>query len=175
MKRPPVGWVGGTRRFVLLDFRLVLRFHPISLVLPKETGWSPKEKRLGWWRPREVSGPARLSHSRGRCHSAAEVSAPRTIAIWALRAAGMVKTPRRGVFLFQYGVRGKPTFGRGWMTAHITAVRMRLRAAGAARKGGTPGEGPPFDPLLRFFSTRRVPRAAARVHGLRPRPPPAFL
>mgnify|MGYP006933246636 CR=1 FL=1 len=21
-------------------------FHPISLVLPKETGWSPKEKRL---------------------------------------------------------------------------------------------------------------------------------
>ena len=25
-----------------------------------------------------------------------------------------------------------------------------LRAAGAARKGGTPGEGPPFNPLLRF-------------------------
>ena len=103
MKRPPGGWVGGTRRFVLLDFRLVLRFHPISLVLPKETGWSPKEKRLGWWRPREVSGPARLSHSRGSCHSAAEVSAPRTIAIWALRAAGMVKTPRRGVFYFNMG------------------------------------------------------------------------
>ena len=70
--------MGGTRRFVLLDFRLVLRFHPVSLVLPKETGWSPKEKRLGWWRPREVSGPTRLSHSRGRCHSAAKVSASRT-------------------------------------------------------------------------------------------------
>ena len=88
--------VGGTRRFVLLDFRLVLPFHPISLVLPKE-------RRLGWWRPREVSGPTRLSHSRGSCHSAAEVSAPRTIAIWALRAAGMVKTPRRGVFYFNMG------------------------------------------------------------------------
>ena len=82
--RAPFRWwvltgVGGTRRFVLLDFRLVLRFHPISLVLPKETGWSPKEIRfLGWWRPREVSGPARLSHSRGSCHSAAKVSASRT-------------------------------------------------------------------------------------------------
>src|SRR5699024_4169089 len=38
--------VGGTRRFVLLDFRLCCLFHPISLVLPKETGWSPKERRL---------------------------------------------------------------------------------------------------------------------------------
>ena len=57
---------------------VVLLIHPISLVLPKETGWSPKEKRLGWWRPRKVSGPTRLSHSRGRCHSAAKVPASRT-------------------------------------------------------------------------------------------------
>ena len=27
-------------------FTLVLLIHPISLVLPKETGWSPKEKRF---------------------------------------------------------------------------------------------------------------------------------
>jgi len=108
--RPGVGFGWAELAVLLLVvFTLCCCFHPISLVLPKETGWSPKEKRLGWWRPREVSGPARLSHSRGSCHSAAEVSAPRTIAIWALRAAGMVKTPRRGVFLFQYGVRGKPT------------------------------------------------------------------
>ena len=41
------GWgVGGTRLFVLLDFRLCCLFHPISLVLPKETGWSPKERRF---------------------------------------------------------------------------------------------------------------------------------
>ena len=51
----------------------------------------------------------------------------------------------------------------------------RAAGGGAARKGGTPGEGPPFDPLLRFFSIRGVPRAAARVHGLRPWTPPAFL
>ena len=27
-------------------FTLCCLFHPISLVLPKETGWSPKEKRF---------------------------------------------------------------------------------------------------------------------------------
>ena len=37
------------------------QFHPISLLLRKETGWSPKETRL-WVPPREVLGPARLSH-----------------------------------------------------------------------------------------------------------------
>ena len=36
-------------------------FHPISLLLRKETGWSPKETRL-WVPPRELVGPARLSH-----------------------------------------------------------------------------------------------------------------
>ena len=34
-----------------------------------------------------------------------------------------------------------------------------LRAAGAARKGGTPGEGSPFDPLLRFVSIEKRPGA----------------
>ena len=37
------------------------RFHPISLLLRKETGWSPKETRF-WMPPREVFGPAHLSH-----------------------------------------------------------------------------------------------------------------
>ena len=51
---------------------------------------------------------------------------------------------------------------------------VRLRAAEAARKGGTPGEGSPFDPLLRFFSTRefRALRRAAR--GAAPGPRPLF-
>ena len=31
---------------LLIVFTLVCLFHPISLVLPKETGWSPKEKRF---------------------------------------------------------------------------------------------------------------------------------
>ena len=51
-------WRGGTRRFVLLDFRLCCMFHPISLVLPKETGWSPKEKRFwGGGAPVRFRGP----------------------------------------------------------------------------------------------------------------------
>ena len=37
------------------------QFHPISLLLRKETGWSPKETRL-WVPPRGLLGPARLSH-----------------------------------------------------------------------------------------------------------------
>ena len=36
-------------------------FHPISLLLRKETGWSPKETRF-WVPPRDMYGPARLSH-----------------------------------------------------------------------------------------------------------------
>ena len=36
-------------------------FHPISLLLRKETGWSPKETRLRV-PPRQLLGPARLSH-----------------------------------------------------------------------------------------------------------------
>ena len=45
-----------------------------------------------------------------------------------------------------------------------------LRAAGAARKGGTPGEGSPFNPLLRFFSIGafRALRRAARAPPLDP-------
>ena len=77
--RPGVGFGWAELAVLMLVvFTLCCRFHPISLVLPKETGWSPNERRLGWWRPREVSGPTRLSHSRGRCHSAAKVSASRT-------------------------------------------------------------------------------------------------
>ena len=37
------------------------QFHPISLLLRKETGWSPKETRL-WVPPRDMFGPTRLSH-----------------------------------------------------------------------------------------------------------------
>ena len=59
------------------------------------------------------------------------------------------------------------------MTAGV-CKSQGLRAAGAARKGGTPGEGSPFNPLLRFFSTRRVPRAAARGQGSAPGPRPLF-
>ncbi len=47
-----------------------------------------------------------------------------------------------------------------------------LRAAGAARKGGTPGEGSPFYPLLRFFGDGvfRALRRAAKGSAPGPRP-----
>ena len=69
------------------------------------------------------------------------------------------------------GVPSPPGHG---ITAGVRKSRG-LRAAGAARKGGTPGEGSPFNPLLRFVKHKRVPRAAARVQGLRPWTPPAFV
>ena len=55
------------------------------------------------------------------------------------------------------------------MTADVRKSQG-LRAAGAARKGGTPGEGSPFDPLLRFFGDGvfRALRRAARAPPLDP-------
>ena len=44
------------------------------------------------------------------------------------------------------------------MTADVRKS-LGLRAAGAARKGGTPGEGSPFNPLLRFFGIEKRPGA----------------
>ncbi len=65
------------------------------------------------------------------------------------------------------------THARRSFTARDTVVR-EAAGGGAARKGGTPGEGSPFNPLLRFISTRRVPRAAARGQGSAPGPRPLF-
>ena len=73
-------------------------------------------------------------------------------------------SPRRG---------GVPSPPGVTVSARPTAAR-RLRAAGAARKGGTPGEGSPFDPLLRFFGDG-VFRALRRASkGSAPGPRPLF-
>ena len=58
--------------------------------------------------------------------------------------------------------------GGGSMFTTVVTSERELRAAGAARKGGTPGEGPPFDPLLRFIEHKGN---SARC-GARPRAPP---
>ena len=55
----------------------------------------------------------------------------------------------------------------------LTAQRG-LRAAGAARKGGTPGEGSPFDPLLRFISTGEFRALRRAAKGSAPGPRPLF-
>ena len=62
---------------------------PFLWSCPKKRGGAPKKNAFGWWRPREVSGPARLSHSRGRCHSAAKVSASRTYFITRRHGEGL--------------------------------------------------------------------------------------
>ena len=74
----------------LCIFTLVLLFPPHFFGLAQRNGVEPQRKTLmGWWRPREVSGPARLSHSRGRCHSAAKVSASRTYFITRPKGEGL--------------------------------------------------------------------------------------
>ena len=73
-------------------WRLVLpcaAIPPHFFGLAQRNGVEPQRKTLlGWWRPREVSGPTRLSHSRGSCHSAAKVSASRTYFITRPRGEG---------------------------------------------------------------------------------------
>ena len=72
--------------------------------------------------------------------------------------------PRRG---------GVPPPARRAFTTRATALQ-RLRAAGAARKGGTPGEGSPFDPLLRFISKGAFRALRRASMGSAPGPRPLF-
>ena len=169
--------VGGTRRFaVCWTLRWCCQFHPISLVLPKETGWSPKEKRLGWWRPREVSGPPRLSHSRGRCHSAAKVSASRP---------DFITRPRGEGFGLDVDWRLKvfcPAFlqksGRGPGAEPLDARRSARNSPYAHKaqegvKGGTLAGGSPFAGGLsrpQPLRTAVTPVVNARRAGVEPRP-----
>ena len=81
---------GGTRRFVAVYLYVGAAYPPHFFGLAQRNGVEPQRKTLmGWWRPREVSGPTRLSHSRGRCHSAAKVSASRTDWITRPRGEGL--------------------------------------------------------------------------------------
>ena len=73
-----------------------------------------------------------------------------------------------------------PLVGAGFHPRPAFVHHRRYGVAGAAGglsrpQRGNPRRGFPLYPLLRFISTRRVPRAAARVQGLRPWTPPAFL
>ena len=48
------------------------------------------------------------------------------------------------------GKRSSRVRAGGGTVSDCPMPSRKLRAAGAARKGGTPGEGSPFNPLLRF-------------------------
>ena len=127
---------------------VVLLIHPISLVLPKETGWSPKERRLGWWRPREVSGPTRLSHSRGSCHSAAKVSASRTDWITRPKGEGLGSDVDWRLKVFCPAFLQKSGRGPG---AEPLAARRSARNAPmlTKRRRGSKGDPSPGVPPLR--------------------------
>ena len=145
----PPGFLGWEELAVLLlvVFTLCCLFHPISLVLPKETGWSPKEKRWGGGAPREVSGPTRLSHSRGRCHSAAKVSASRTYFITRPRGEGLGLEVDWRLKVFCPAFLQKSGRGPG---AEPLDARRSARNAPCAKeaqegvKGGTLAGGSPF-------------------------------
>ncbi len=159
----------------------MLLFHPISLVLPKETGWSPKEKRfLGWWRPREVSGPTRLSHSRGRCHSAAKVSASRTDFITRPRGEGfgLVENWRLKVFCPAFLQKS----GRGPGAEPLDARRSARNSpyAKEAQEGVKGGPSPGVPPLRAATPpaasrTSITPVVNARRSWVEPRPYMVFL
>ena len=127
--------------------------------MPKETGWSPKERRLGWWRPREVSGPTRLSHSRGRCHSAAEVSASRTDCITRRHGEGLGSDVDWRLKVFCPAFLQKSGRGPG---AEPLGVSLCSQSAGGGKggtlAGGSPFAGGPRRPQpLRFADVRSHP------------------
>ena len=165
--RAPFRWwvltgVGGTRRFVLLDFRLVLPIHPISLVLPKETGWSPKEKRL-WGggapvrfrdppaSPTRVGGATRPLRCplRGRIESLA----PRA------RGFGSDVDWRLKVFCPAFlQKRGGGPGAEPWPRAAARGIPLVLKK----RRRGSKGEPSPGVPPLRAASAARSPRDVVR-------------
>ena len=126
---------------------------------------------MGWWRPREVSGPTRLSHSRGRCHSAAKVSASRTDCITRPRGEGLglVENWRLKVFCPAFLQKS----GRGPGAAPLAARRSARNAPCAHKaqegvKGGTLAGGPPF-----AGGPRRPQLALGRHYSGEHTPPPA--
>ena len=120
---------------------------PFLWSCPKKRGGAPKKNAYGWWRPREVSGPARLSHSRGSCHSAAKVSASRTDLITRPRGEGFGLDVDWRLKVFCPAFLQKSGRGPG---AEPMAARRSARNSPCAKeaqegvKGGTLAGGSPF-------------------------------
>ena len=135
--------------------------------LAQRNGVEPQRKTLmGWWRPREVSGPTRLSHSRGRCHSAAKVSASRTDWITRPRGEGCGLDVDWRLKVFCPAFLQKS--GRGPGAEPLDARRSARNSPCAHKaqegvKGGTLAGGSPFagglrrPQPLRFTDARSYP------------------
>ncbi len=154
---PRPGWVlaGGTRRFAVGCLYLVLPVPPHFFGLAQRNGVEPQRKTLmGWWRPREVSGPARLSHSRGRCHSAAKVSASRTDWITRPRGEGLGSDVDWRLKVFCPAFLQKSGRGPGaepWPRAAARGTPLGLMK----RRRGSKGEPSPGVPPLRAAPAAR--------------------
>ena len=130
---------------------------PFLWSCPKKRGGAPKKGAFGWWRPREVSGPTRLSHSRGSCHSAAKVSASRTDWITRPKGEGLGLDVDWRLKVFCPAFLQKS--GRGPGAAPL-AARRSARNAPCANEAqeGVKGEPSPGVPPLRAAPAARSPR-----------------
>ena len=150
---------------------VVLPIPPHFFGLAQRNGVEPQRKTLmGWWRPREVSGPTRLSHSRGSCHSAAKVSASRTDWITRPRGEGLglAEVQPSKSFLPRFFTK-KRAGSRGGALAARRSARNSPCAHKAQEgvKGGTLAGGSPFAGGPR----RPQPQAHRRNVGGHPSPP----
>ena len=116
--------------------------------LAQRNGVEPQRKTLlGWWRPREVSGPTRLSHSRGSCHSAAKVSASRTDWITRAQGKGLGAGCRLAFksFLPRFFTKKRAGSRGGALAARRSARNTpMLKEAQEGVKGGNPRRGFPL-------------------------------
>ena len=134
---------------------------------------------MGWWRPREVSGPTRLSHSRGSCHPAAKVSASRTDCITRPRGEGLGLNVDWRLKVFCPAFLQKS--GRGPGAEPLDARRsarnsLVLHKAQEGVKGGTLAGGPPFaGGLSRPQPLRRRGAGGERRKGSSRTPTPTGL
>ncbi len=139
--------------------------------LAQRNGVEPQRKALGWWRPREVSGPTRLSHSRGRCHSAAKVSASRTDCITRPRGEGLGSDVDWRLKVFCPAFLQKSGRGPGRSPGARQFAPMLTK-----RRRGSKGEPSPGVPPLRAAPAARSPcdlRTSAVIRrraGMEPRP-----
>ena len=138
---------------------------------------SPPAPRMGWVLPPPGAGSLRALWRRTRPVGDGVPDVPPSRSPPALPSSASPDRAQDDLAVY-YAAHGPfPTRRRGRRprrpfpsSTADPAVSQGLRAAGAARKGGTPGEGSPFDPLLRFISTRefRALRRAARAPPLDP-------
>ena len=134
---------GGTRRFAVVCLYLVLRFHPISLVLPKETGWSPKEKRLwGGGAPVRFRGPP---------------ASPTRVG----GATRPLRCPLRG----RIGSLAPGARGLGWQKSG----QVKVFCPAFLQKSG---RGPGAEPMAARRSARNTPSPKKRRRGSKGEPSP---